>query len=132
MTGSFRHLMVYVSDLERSTTFHDRVLGFLGYAFAHSGDTYAVWNPSRAGYSFGIVLADSTMRDDRHIRGRAGVHHLALNAECREQIDALYDVLQEIEAVVLDPPVACPEYSPTYCAVYYEDPDGMKLEVAHY
>ncbi len=124
--------MVYVSNFEDSKVFYDRVLGFLGYSYAHGSDSYAMWNPSGSGCSFGIRLIDPIMADDPYIRGRAGFHHLALNADSREQIDDLHEtVLKEIGATVLDAPVACPEYSPTYYAVYFEDPDGLKLEVAH-
>ena len=55
----------------------------------------------------------------------------ALNANSRDQVNALHEMLVEIGAVVLDPPTECPEYSPTYYACYFEDPDGMKLEVVH-
>ncbi len=32
---------------------------------------------------------------------------------------------------VLDPPAEYPEYGPQYYAVFFADPDGMKLEVVH-
>ena len=58
--------------------------------------------------------------------------YLAFSAADRQQIDSLYrDVLLPRDAVILDAPTPCPEYSPTYYAVYFEDPDGLKLEVAH-
>lgn len=107
------------------------MLGFLGYSLGHAGDSYAMWVPDGPGCSFGVVRVEPGMADDPYIRGRAGFHHLAFNAESRDQIDQLYGLLLEIEATVLDPPVACTEYGPTYYAVYFEDPDGMKLEVVH-
>jgi len=130
--GSFRHFMVYVSDFPRSKEFYDAVLDFMGYTLAHSSETYGMWNPSQEGCSFGLVQSPSDLSGISHQRGTPGFHHLAFNATSRDQINDLYgDVLLAIGAPILDPPGACPEYGPTYYAIYFEDPDGMKLEVAH-
>jgi len=32
------------------------------------------------------------------------------------------------DCTILDPPTLCPEYSPRYYAVFFEDPDGLKFE----
>jgi len=108
MAGAFRHLMVNVVDFEDSKRFYDRILGFLGYTLAHGSDTYAMWNPDRGGCSFGIRLVDPSMVDDPYVRGGAGWDHLAFNADSREQVDALYDLLKDLEAVVLDQPARVP------------------------
>jgi glyoxylase I family protein len=128
--GSFRHLMIYVSDFQSSKAFYQEILGFLNYELAHGSDSYSVWNPTQGGCSFGIVQSDSDLAKTPFQRGTPGFHHLAFNADNRGQIDDFYQLLLRINATVLDPPVACTEYSPTYYAVYFEDPDGMKLEVA--
>ena len=130
--GSFRHLMVYVSEFSRSKEFYDAILGFMGYTLAHGSETYGMWNPTQGGCSFGIVQSPFGLSSIPHHRGTPGFHHLAFNAADRNQIDDLYkDVLLEIGASILDPPDTCADYGPTYYAVYFEDPDGMKLEVAH-
>jgi catechol 2,3-dioxygenase-like lactoylglutathione lyase family enzyme len=45
-------------------------------------------------------------------------------------IDAMYNLLKEIGAQVLDPPAEYP-YSPGYFAIYFTDPDGLKFEFAY-
>jgi predicted lactoylglutathione lyase len=42
-------------------------------------------------------------------------------------VDSLYELLKEIGAQILDPPAEYP-YFPGYYAVYFNDPDGVKLE----
>ena len=129
--GSFRHLMINVGELAVSRDFYEQVLGFLNYKRAHESSTYCMWNPVSGGCSFGIWQTDATFVDAPYQREGVGFQHLAFNAENRQQIDDLYQVLLKLNATVLDPPCECPEYSPTYYAVYFEDPDGLKLEVAH-
>ena len=129
--GSFRHLMLYVKNISLSREFYQQIMGFLGYSLAHESDSYCMWNPNIGGCSFGIVQADAESGDTIFQRGEPGFHHLAFNANNREQIDDLYAILLKMQAKVLDPPGECPEYSPTYYAMYFEDPDGMKLELAY-
>ena len=59
-----------------------------------------------------------------------GLHHLAFDADSREQVDGLYTVLKAVGARVLDPPAEY-DYCPGYYAVFFADPDGIKLELCH-
>ena len=34
--------------------------------------------------------------------------------------------------LLIDPPKLYPQYAPDYYAVFFRDPDGIKLEVAYY
>ena len=129
--GSLRHLMVYVKDISESKGFYQQILDFLGYSLAHESDSYCMWNPSGRGCSFGIVQAENDSDEAVYQRGRPGFHHLAFNADNRDQIDELHAILLKMRAKVLDPPEECTEYGPTYYAMYFEDPDGMKLELTH-
>lgn len=58
------------------------------------------------------------------------MHHLAFYASSRSMVDAVYDQLTKINATIVDPPVDCGEYSEGYYAVFFADPDGIRLEVS--
>ncbi len=45
--------------------------------------------------------------------------------------DALFALLGRIGATILDAPKHYPEYSEGYYAVFFADPDGMKLEYCY-
>jgi len=47
-------------------------------------------------------------------------------------VDRVHDLLVRDGITVLDPPAEYPEYGPQYYAVFFADPDGMKLEVVHF
>jgi catechol 2,3-dioxygenase-like lactoylglutathione lyase family enzyme len=76
--------------------------------------------------------AQASSKHRPHDRYRPGLHHFAFNAESRKQVDAFHrDVLQPMHATVLNPPQIWPQYSEGYYTVFFLDPDGIKLELAH-
>jgi glyoxylase I family protein len=56
------------------------------------------------------------------------VHHIAFAATTRNDVDTLYRLLLEIGAQILDTPQEYTKYEPGYYAVFFLDPDGIKLE----
>jgi hypothetical protein len=46
-------------------------------------------------------------------------------------VDRLHEFLLSIGATVLDPPADYPPYRDGYYAVFFSDPDGLKLEFVH-
>ncbi len=61
-----------------------------------------------------------------------GLHHFAWNAGSREDVDRLHDRLLAAGVTILDAPAAYPQYGAGYYAVFFADPDGLKLEYVHY
>ena len=50
----------------------------------------------------------------------------------RRDVDALYDFLKANKVRVVDAPAAYPSYGEGYYAVYFLDPDGLKLEAMYF
>ena len=48
-----------------------------------------------------------------------------------EDVDLLHELLLKIGATVLDPPADYPAYGEGYYAVFFSDPDGIKLEFVY-
>jgi glyoxylase I family protein len=69
-------------------------------------------------------------RQKEHDRYSPGLHHFAWNAESREEVDRFHELLLERDVEVLDPPAEY-GYEPGYYAVFFADPDGLKLELVH-
>ena len=130
MRGWVHHIDLTVSDLGRSGRFYDAVLGFLGYRRGHRGETWIDWDMGapHCASSIAIRLA----RTDRpHDRYSCGLHHLAWVGESRDDVDRLHKLLVGIGAAVLDPPADYPQYRQGYYALFFADPDGLKLEFVH-
>jgi len=56
---------------------------------------------------------------------------VAFQAASRDDVDALHARLVERGVRVLDAPAEYPRYAPGYYAVFFSDPDGLKLELVH-
>ena len=135
MRGFVHHIDLTVTDLARSRPFYETFLGFMGYVLAEEftdGRGYDFQCRSAAGYSsIGIVLSQGANAARTHDRNSPGLHHLAWHAGSREDVDAFYALLQEMGATILDAPADYPRYAPVYYAVFFADPDGLKLEYVY-
>jgi glyoxylase I family protein len=128
MARTLHHVDLTVSDMERAKRFYKPVMEYLGYRIAEdaasdlgfaSGDDNAT----------GIVLhpASPHARSLVHDRYSPGLHHLAFRANSRAEVDGLHELLKRMDATILDPPATY--YPPNYYAVFFADPDGLKLEL---
>jgi catechol 2,3-dioxygenase-like lactoylglutathione lyase family enzyme len=134
MRGMIHHLDLTVRDPAASRGFYDAVLGFMGYRCVREdarGYDWALPVPAGQHCSIGVVRAAGDGASRRHDRCSPGLHHVAFHAESRADVDRLYRRLLEIGATVLDAPAVYPQYSAGYYAVFFADPDGLKLEFVY-
>jgi catechol 2,3-dioxygenase-like lactoylglutathione lyase family enzyme len=62
----------------------------------------------------------------------SGIHHIALWARRRNEVDQFYRTfLLKENVTVTDGPTAYPIYAPGYYAVFFVDPTGIRWELAH-
>jgi catechol 2,3-dioxygenase-like lactoylglutathione lyase family enzyme len=120
------HLVIRVGDFRRSKAFYDKVLGFLGFELAEEFPGMAGWANGKT--LFWIGQADAKGKRRPHRIGDIGFHHYAFKLGRRKDVDDLYGLLTEIGAKVVDPPADYPDYGDGYYAVFFLDPDGLKLE----
>ena len=120
------HLVIRVGDFERSKRFYKNVLGFLGFKLKYEYAGAAGWSNGKT--LFWIGEADAEGKRHPHRIGNIGFHHYAFELGKRKDVDDLYAVLRKIKARVVDPPADYPSYGEGYYAVFFLDPDGLKLE----
>ncbi len=124
------HLAIRVSDLAQSKRFYDRLLGFMGFVREWEFGEVVGWNNWET--MFWITQADEEGLRHPHRTGGIGYHHYAFELESAQQVDELYAFLLEEEVEIVDPPAAYPSYGEGYYAVFFLDPDGLKLEAMHF
>src|SRR5262245_6686401 len=119
------HLVLSVSDLKRSRAFYDKVLGFLGFKRKFDMADFVGWSNRKT--LCWIAAADERGRKRKHRKGDVGFHHYAFELTSRKDVDDLGAFLVKNKMTVVDPPG---EYNgdKNYYAVFFTDPDGMKLE----
>jgi catechol 2,3-dioxygenase-like lactoylglutathione lyase family enzyme len=118
------HLVLSVSDFERSKAFYGKLLGFLRFKLKHDYADMAGWSNGRT--LFWIAAADEQGRKRKYRKGDIGFHHYAFELSSRNDVDALGAFLKDNDMNMIDPPGEY--YGRNYYAVYFTDPDGMKLE----
>ncbi len=131
MRGQMHHIDLTVADLALSKPFYDLVLGFLGYQCVKDTAEVIVWDLTLPDGVCGIALRPAR-RTRQHDRYTVGLHHFAWNADSRADVDRLHGLLKKNSATILDAPSEYPQYGTGYYAVFFADPDGLKLEYVHY
>jgi catechol 2,3-dioxygenase-like lactoylglutathione lyase family enzyme len=116
--------------MERSLPFYRALLSHLGQVDEGSirgerGEVVVYLNLPGGGLGLREAQAAGTV--DRYA---PGLHHLALDAPSRDAVDAIAAWVRE-EGVELDGEAGERGYTPGYYAVFFFDPDGLKLEVVH-
>jgi glyoxylase I family protein len=133
-TESLDHVDLVVSSLERSLVFYGGLLGPLGFTrwktiTGERGERVVYLG--RAGSRFAIGLRERQPdAGEPHDRYALGLHHLALSAPSREAVDERARWLAEQGATIESGPKEY-DYTPAYYAVFFYDPDGIKLELVH-
>ncbi len=128
MQRGVHHVIVNVRDLGRSRGFYEWLMPRLGYA--------AIWElPDSVGFmgpigSFWIKQSAPEFAADTFHKDRVGLCEVAFRANTREEVDALGRDLQARGVVLIEGPRDY-DYVPGYYAVFFPDPDGMKLELVH-
>ncbi len=127
--GAINHIALSVSNLGHSEAFYNTVLEFLGYQQEEKTEELILWaSPNGV-----LTISPSNPESNNKIHDRysPGLHHLAFSADSRAGVDKLYKLLLENNVQILDSPEEY-DYLPGYYAVYFLDPDGIKLEVTYF
>ncbi len=130
------HVEFSVLEYESSVKFYDRMFGWLGYKSFWTLDigyrsTYYMarfpWPHSYIGIQ--PAAAGGRLNHDDHA---PGIHHIALWARSRREVDRFHqEFLLKEDVTVTDRPEEYPLYAPGYYAVFFVDPTGIRWELAH-
>ena len=134
LKGQFDHIQINVTNLRKSEEFYEGVLGWLGYEKivddGEAEDTgIAQWHLGGSR----LILARCRKEFLHHgfHRKHVGINHISFWAPTRQVVDQFYEqvLLPKKIKVLYAGPKEYPDYSKGYYAVYFEDPDRMKLEL---
>jgi glyoxylase I family protein len=130
-SGRVHHVDLVVSSIERSLPFYRELLGPLGWhgiseVEGERGET--IWY--LLGTTTQIGLREMQSDERPYDRYSVGLHHLAFEAMSRSVVDERADWLRSAGAELESEPQDY-TYEPGYYAVFFYDPDGIKLEIVH-
>jgi catechol 2,3-dioxygenase-like lactoylglutathione lyase family enzyme len=121
------HVEIYVSNLKQTEEFWAWFLEELGYT------PYQKWDRGQS-WKFGETYLVFVQTEDRYMdvpyhRCRTGLNHLAFHAESRSQVDEMTEALKEKGLNILYKDKHPFAGGKNYYAVFFEDPDRIKVEL---
>lgn len=132
------HLQVTVKDIDLVEGFYDGFMEALGFDLSKKIKVYLeeldmnVIEYLDSSYDFGICSALSEYENETvHRRKPGAVHHIALRAASRSEVDRIYQTVLTLGAEILDEPQIFPQHGPNYYALFFNDPDGIKYEIVN-
>ena len=129
-SGGVHHVDLVVSSIERSLPFYRELLGPLGWhgigeVEGERGETILYLSGRET--AIGLREAQTPGTFDRYA---LGLHHLAFDVASRMVVDERAEWLRSTGAEIESEPQEY-TYMPGYYAVFFYDPDGIKLEILH-
>ena len=118
------HISIRVRDYKKSKAFYGRLFEFLGFEISDEYPGTIGWTNGKTRY----WIAPAEGRKSYRI-GDVGLHHYAFELRNRKDVDALQAFLESEDVRIVDP---ADEYYDDYYAVFFLDPDGLKLEGMKY
>jgi catechol 2,3-dioxygenase-like lactoylglutathione lyase family enzyme len=118
----FDHIDLRVKNRKAAQKFYAQILPAIGFTVDKSGEQ---WGLFEAPGEKGVDFFGFTEETDHRPNG----NRIAFWAESRAAIDNVTEVIRKAGGKNIEGPELCLDYSPGYYAVFFEDPDGNKLEV---
>ncbi len=120
------HIYISVRNLSASEAFYDPVMRFLDF---RKGTVPVAGDPHLHYYNRVLQYTIRPARSDaRHDPYAAGLHHVCFRVQSRAEVDATARGLRDL-GVSATEPGTLPGYDSDYYATFFEDPDGIRLEI---
>jgi predicted enzyme related to lactoylglutathione lyase len=122
-TRNFDHIDLRVKDFKRAMKFYEKLLPEIGFTCNRSDDEWGTF------YSVGGDKPSEFFGFTEDRQHQPNGTRIAFWADTREEVNCLAKIVREAGGQNLEGPEVVPEYSPGYYALFFEDPDGNKLEI---
>ena len=132
MNGFLEHIILNISDPKKSFPFYKDFFDYFGYKIIAQEEGDHIAFRKKGTTDFWIVATDAKYLPNKFHRKNVGVNHFAFHISSKEDVDKFVEEFinpRRIETLY-ETPKAFPQYTPDYYAVFFEDPDRIKLEVA--
>lgn len=132
--NSIAHIEINVSDLKKSLEFYSKILTPLNWKQVGFQDQNVAGFKAKDNTHLFLVQTEKRFLSKIFHRKQTGLNHLAFRVETTEEVEKFASFLKEnnIEALYhQNPKEYSSEYTEQYYAIFFEDPDQIKIEVAY-
>lgn len=118
-----------VKDFDESELFYDKFLTEIGFEIDHldKGDFGKMKSYKQGEHNIWIRY-DRQNKSEQFVRD-VGLDHLAFELKSESEVDKVYELIKELNVKITREPKRYSEYTDTYYAFYFRDPNGIPLEV---
>ncbi len=127
MSGELHHVEIYVSDLSRTCRFWGWLLERLGYETFQSWELGKSWKLGATYLVF--VQVQKKYKSSSYNRCNVGLNHLAFYVDSKYEMECIRQELQKMGTKMLYGDRFPYAGGKEHCALYFEDPDGIKVEL---
>jgi Lactoylglutathione lyase and related lyases len=125
--GMLHHLELNVANLEQSVAFWGWLLEYLGYQVYQTWDNGRSWQLGATYLVF--VQVEEAFSEMSYHRKQVGLNHLAFQVESTDEVDQIAQLLAENNIPMLYQERYPYAGGPKHYAVYFEDPNRIKVEI---
>lgn len=128
--ASLYHIQLNVSN-SKSIDFYKEFLGYFGYKVIDESEEHV--GLSNKTTDFWIMQTDKKYLGNKFHRKNIGLNHFAFRVDSRKNVDDFIKNFLKKKGIKIlyNSPRNFLDYNEEYYAVYFEDPDRIKLEVAY-
>lgn len=129
MKTTLYHLQINISDAKKSIPFYKDLFGYFEYKVIDESDSHL--GVSDGTTDFWLIETEESFKRLLFHRKHTGLNHLAFRVAYRSDVDVFVDEFLKPRKIIplYNSPKEYPEYSENYYAVFFEDPDKIKIEV---
>ena len=130
--GTINHVSITVSKLDEAMAFFRPFLEFFGYTVGTSSPYAGTRLTVNVNEDNGIAINVWEAKEPHPFKVyEPGLHHIAIKAGSKAQVDAALQIVRRAGLQILDGPGEFPFAIGGYHAFYFLGPDDLKFEVVY-
>lgn len=129
MKAIIGHIILNVKDFNQSELFYDKLLTEIGFEIDHvdQGDFGKMKSYKQGEHNLWIRF-DRNKDSEQFVRD-VGLDHLAFELKSATEVNRVYELIKKLDVKITCEPKKYFEYSDTYYAFYFRDPNGIPLKI---
>ncbi|HTK03184.1 MAG TPA: hypothetical protein VL401_00205 [Alphaproteobacteria bacterium] len=125
------HIQINVSNKDISFPFYKSLLNYFDYKVLYEDETTLGLGNEKT--DIWLIQTEESFISNKFHRKNTGLNHFAFGLENKKDVDQFVESFLKPNGIkpIYGTPKEFPEYDEGYYAVYFEDPDRIKLEVTY-
>lgn len=131
MKTSVYHIQINVSNAKLSLPFYKKLFSYFDYKIIDESEEHI--GVSNGTTDFWIIQTEKEHLNKKYHRKSTGLNHISFRVSSKQEVNKFTkEFLNKNKIKTLyNTPKIFPEYKEDYYAVFFEDPDKIKLEVTY-